>query len=358
MNNLALFTSLFPGEFWEQSLLGNTYAEYASAVLIFLLLTIVFKVIHSIVIARLHKLALKTKTDLDDTLVDIVNKVKPPFYSFLAFYLALQVLALPQLANTLIRAILLIWIVFVVVDAIHIFINYTFSKTLGKSQDEGTRGAFETVSRVIKGILWMIGALLVLQNLGVNITSLIAGLGIGGIAIALAAQNVLGDLFSSFAILFDKPFVPGDFIVVGEHKGKVEKIGIKTSRIRSVTGEEIIISNQELTSTRIQNFKRMTERRATFHFGITYETPTEKMKDIPDVVSKIIDDISGTRADRVHFKQFDDSALTYEVVLYVESPEYPDYMDIQQDINLKIKEEFEKREIDMAYPTQTLYLKK
>ncbi|MCK5590629.1 MAG: mechanosensitive ion channel family protein, partial [Candidatus Pacebacteria bacterium] len=173
-----------------------------------------------------------------------------------------------------------------------------------------------------------------------------------------AFQNILEDLFSSFAILFDKPFKVGDFIVVGEHKGVVQKMGIKTTRLKSTGGEEIVISNKELTSARLQNFKKMKERRIGFNFGVTYETPTGKLKAIPGTVKDIIDSIEKARFDRSHFTQFDDSALTFETVYYVTTSDYVVYRDIQQEINLRIKELFEKDGIDMAYPTQTIYLNK
>ncbi len=157
---------------------------------------------------------------------------------------------------------------------------------------------------------------------------------------------------------FDKPFVPGDFIVVGDKKGTVEKIGIKTTRLKALQGEELIISNKELTSAQIQNFKKMEERRISFSFGVTYETPVEKVKKIPDIIKDIIDKEDGARFDRAHFSRFDDSALNFDIIYYVGSGDYADYMDIQQSINIKILEVFEEMRIGMAYPTQTIYMQK
>jgi len=198
----------------------------------------------------------------------------------------------------------------------------------------------------------------VLSNLGVNITSLVAGLGIGGLAIALALQSVLSDLFSSFSIYFDKPFQVGDYIIVGKHSGTVEKIGIKSTRIRASQGEEIVISNQELTSARVQNFKKLKERRNTTSIGVTYETSTDKLKKIPDIIKYIIEEEKNARFDRVYFTTFADSALVFDLVYYVKSDAYSVYLETQQNINFKIKEAFEKEGIDMAYPTQTIYLTK
>jgi MscS family membrane protein len=168
----------------------------------------------------------------------------------------------------------------------------------------------------------------------------------------------LSDLFSSFAILFDKPFVPGDFIVVGNHKGTVLKIGIKTTRLRSPQGEEIIISNQELTSARIQNFKKMKERRVTFLLGVIYETPSDKFEKIPSMLKKIISSNAGARFDRAHFNSFGESALEFEVAYYILSAEYIDFLNLNQKIYYAIKRKFEEESIDMAYPTRTIYMQK
>jgi small-conductance mechanosensitive channel len=196
----------------------------------------------------------------------------------------------------------------------------------------------------------------VLSNAGVDITSLIAGLGIGGIAVALALQNVLSDLFSSFAIHFDKPFLVGDFIIVGDQMGVVEKIGIKTTRIRALQGEELVFANKELTDAHIQNFKKMRERRVVFSIGVLYETPQKHLQEISWLLRSIIEKQEQVRFDRAHFARFDASALTFEVVYYVLSDEYTTYMDIQQQINFAILEAFSARHISMAYPTQTVYL--
>ena len=201
---------------------------------------------------------------------------------------------------------------------------------------------------------WILIALLVLDNLGINITSLIAGLGIGGVAVALAVQNILGDLFCSLSILLDKPFEVGDFIVLGELKGEVEKIGIKSTRIRSLSGEQIIISNSDLTQGKIQNFKRMNQRRILFRFGVTYQTEVEKLRKIPEIVKSLIEEFNNTKFDRAHFIELGESALNYEVVFFVLSSEFNVYADIHHEINLKLIERFKTEGIDFAYPTRTI----
>ncbi len=338
---------------------GNTLAQYTKTIVLFVILLVVFRVFQFIILKKLQKLAEKTETDIDDTLVEIVRSLKPGFYSFLAFYFAIQFLTLQDIVAKTITAILIIWVFYQIIIAVQILINSLIEKQMkGEEGDETTRSALALVGRFSKGILWAIGILMILSNLGINVSSLVAGLGIGGIAIAFALQNILTDLFSSFAIYFDKPFRVGDFIVVGEHLGVVEKIGIKTTRLRALQGEEIIISNQELTSTRVQNFKKMEKRRIVFSFGITYQTPIEKVRKIPETVKNIITGIGLANFDRAHFKSFGDSALLFEVVYSVKSSEYADYMNTQQEINLTLAESFGKEGIEFAYPTQTIFLER
>lgn len=342
---------------WNQIYFGNAVGDYALALGYFIVFLIAFKIFQVLILRQLNTFAGKTRTDLDDKLIEIVKTVRPAFYSFLAFYFALNVIAIEPFWQKIINIILIIWVTWQVIRALHTLIDYAVRKYAGK-QKSGTEGAVLLLGKIAKVSLWFLGILLILSNLGVNISSLIAGLGIGGIAIALAVQNILGDLFSSFAIFFDKPFESGDFIIVGNQMGTVEKIGIKTTRIRALQGEEIVISNRELTNARIQNFKKMEKRRIVFSFGITYDTPQEKMKKIPELVKNIIENTGQTIFDRVHFKSFGPSSLDYETVYYVSTADYNTYMDIQEAINLGMKEAFEKEKIAFAYPTQTIYLEK
>lgn len=210
---------------------------------------------------------------------------------------------------------------------------------------------------VARVLMWAIALLIMLDNFGFNISALVASLGIGGIAVALAAQNILGDLFASVSIALDKPFVLGDFIIVDDFKGTVEYIGMKTTRLRSLGGEQLIFSNSELLKGRISNYKRMQQRRIVFEFGIAYETAIEEVEAIPARVKAIIDpERLNVRFDRAHFKGYGDSALLYEVVYYVLSAEFNEYMDIQQAINLALLRDFRERAITFAYPTSTVYL--
>ena len=200
--------------------------------------------------------------------------------------------------------------------------------------------------------------LLTLDNLGVNITAMVAGLGVGGVAVALAVQNILGDLFASLSITFDRPFVIGDFLIVDDFLGSVEHIGIKSTRLRSLSGEQIVMSNADLLKSRLRNYGRMSERRVLFTASVTYETPAEPLEQIPTIIREIIDAQPDTRLDRSHFATHAAASLDFETVYYVLSTDYNHYMDIQQTINLRIHREFARRGIEFAYPTQRLLLER
>jgi len=221
-------------------------------------------------------------------------------------------------------------------------------------EDKAVAGSIGIIRFVARVVVWGMVLLLTLDNLGVDITALVAGLGIGGIAVALAVQNVLGDLLASLSIALDRPFVPGDFLVLGEHMGTVEYIGIKSTHLRSLTGEQIVMSNSDLLSSRVRNYGRMYERRVVFRVGVTYETPREKLLRIPPLLRKIIESQEGVRFDRAHFAAYGAYSLDFEVVYYVLSPDYNRYMDVQQAINFGIHESFEALGAEFAYPTQTL----
>ena len=333
-----------------------SFEKYLYAILIFLGILLASRIFQFLVLRHFKKLAEKTKTDIDDLFVDILKKVRPPFYFFLALYFALKSLQIIAWLDRILTAILITWVIYLAILAFQSVIDHVIKKKA--KEDKTTESAFRVLGKILKGVLWAIGILFILSNLGVNVTSLVAGLGIGGVAVAFALQNILEDLFSSFAIYFDKPFGVGDFIVVGQHKGTVEKIGIKTTRLRSIHGEEVVISNRELTNSKIQNFGRVKERRALFKIGVIYETPQEKLKKIPEIIQKIIEEEEMTRFDRVHFVEYGDFSLNFEISFYVKTSDYKTFLDIQQKILFRIREEFQNQGIEFAYPTQTLYLKK
>lgn len=209
---------------------------------------------------------------------------------------------------------------------------------------------------VILFVAYSLILLLALQNLGIDVTALIAGLGIGGIAIALAMQNILGDLFASLTIALDKPFVVGDFIVVGNEMGTIEHVGLKTTRVRSLSGEQLVFGNSDLLSSRIRNFKRMSERRVVLGLGVVYSTTPDQLKSIDQLIRGAIQAQSNVRFDRCHFFRFGPSSLDFEAVYYISTPDYNAHMDTQEAVLLGIARSFRENGIDFAYPTQTLYL--
>lgn len=223
-------------------------------------------------------------------------------------------------------------------------------------EDASAVAAMDVVSFLTRVAVWAIIFLVALDNVGINITALVAGLGVGGIAVALAAQNIISDLFASLSIVLDKPFVLGDFLIIDDLAGNVEKVGLKTTRVRSLSGEQLVFSNNDLLKCRIRNYGRMFERRIAFTIGVVYQTPAEKLEQIPKILEDIMAKQESARFDRAHFQRFGDFSLNFEIVYYVESSDYRLYMDIQQAVNLEIYRRFADAGIEFAYPTQTVFV--
>ncbi|MCK5040302.1 MAG: mechanosensitive ion channel family protein [Candidatus Aenigmarchaeota archaeon] len=333
---------------------GNNYPqEYLVALEVFIVLIILSRVFKFVILNRLKKASAATKTELDDLPIKIIDSIGWPFYIFLSLYISLLFVKIQDYFQTAMNYILFIIVTYYTIICLQNIIDYG-AKKISSKQKEEDKYVIDFSANLLKGILWAIALLFILSNLGYNISTLIAGLGIGGIAIAFAMQNVLGDIFASFSIYFDKPFKVGDFIIVGKDMGTVKKIGIKTTRIQSLGGQEIIVSNKDLTTSRVNNYKRMKKRRISFSFGVVYETTSQKLKKINQIIKDVFDKIPMAELDRVHFKEYGDFSLNYEVVYYVNTGDYNKYMDVQQEANFAIKEEFEKEGIEFAYPTQTV----
>jgi small-conductance mechanosensitive channel len=349
-------------EILNQTFAGNSVKNILIFLGTTLITLIVFRIFRMVFIRRLKnkKIEKITKIGLIEAILMAIKNISGLFYLAVAIYFPLKFLTLPQTVNNWISAIFIVILIIESIRAAHIFIDYFIKEILLKQEGNAgkTESAFMGIKLVANILLWTLGGLLILSNIGINITSLVAGLGIGGIAVALAVQNILGDIFSSFSIYFDKPFEIGDFIIVGEHMGVVKKVGIKTTRLQSIQGEEIVISNKELTSTRIQNFKKMRKRRVLLNFGLVYGTTVAKMKKADEIVKKIISKTSDVEFDRCHFMEFGDFSLRFEAVYFVDSGDFSLFRDKQEEINLEIKEKFEKEGIQMAFPTQTIHLEK
>lgn len=343
--------------------IGENYVkDYLVALAVFVLAAAVLKIFKYSILNKLKEISSKTRTDLDNLLIKIIDNVGWSFYLLLSLYLALKFIQIPDFIGTLVYYAVLAAVTYYVVKGIQELIDYGTRKViLKRREEEGEEidtSVIDVLNRLMKGLVLAVAIIVLLQNFGYNVSGLVAGLGIGGIAIAFALQNVLDDIFSSFSIYFDKPFEKGDFIIVGGDLGVVKKIGIKTTRLESLWGQEIVVSNRELTSTRINNYKKMENRRIHFTFGVIYDTPTKKLKRILEVVSEIFDKIELARLDRVHFKEFGDFSLNFEVAYYVHTGDYNKYMDVQQEINFGLKARFEKEGIEFAYPTQTVIVNK
>ena len=340
---------------------GNSVEEYIIALAVFILTIVALKFFKRVIIEKLKKLAGRIKGEFDDLLINIVDSIGWSFYVLLALWTAFQFIRLPEKLGNYFSYFVLIVGVYCVVNALREVINFGASTLIQKRQTKGKKvdvSSINLLSGILQGILWLIAILFILQNMGFDITILVTGLGIGGLAIAFALQNILGDIFASFSIYFDKPFEVGDFIILGGDLGVVKKIGIKSTRIECLWGQEIVISNKELTETRINNYKKMEKRRLHFGFGVVYETQTAKLRKILDIVTDIFKDIELADLDRVHFKEFGDFSLNFEVAYYVGTGDYNKYMDTQQTINFALKEQFEKEGIEFAYPTQTVFVNK
>ena len=289
---------------------------------------------------------------------DALRRTRTFFLLFVSLYAASRVLVLSDSAETALR---FIGVIVVTVQAAvwgTVVINTLIRRQMARrmEEDAATATTINALGFIIRLTFYTLLILLGLSNLGFDVTALIAGLGIGGVAVALALQNILGDLFASLSIVLDRPFVIGDFIVVGDMSGTVEYVGLKTTRVRSLSGEQLVFANGDLLSARVRNFKRMYERRIVFKLGVTYQTPRAQLEQIPTMIRSAIESQEKVRFDRAHFAAYGDSALMFEVVYIVLAPEYNLYMDIQQAINLAIHRSFEAAGIEFAYPTQTVFL--
>ena len=337
--------------------------SYVAALVLFLGLVLVFKFLQVVVVSRMQALSKRTATDIDDVIIDAIKGIRFWILTLVALYVSTKFFVLPDVLSKIIGTVVYIAVAYQAIEIALTFIEYGAKRFLEKDEDGdgeidlGSTTASHLVVLISRIVLWAFGVIFVLSNLGIEVTSLIAGLGIGGIAIALALQGVLSDLFASFSIYADKPFKIGDFVVLGADSGVVEKIGVKTTRIRTLQGEELVVSNAELTTTRVQNFKKMKERRITMQFGIAYETSHDKVQQVNGFVEKIFEGIEGARLDRVHFAKFADSSLLFDLVYYIESSDYAVFMDKQQEFNFALLAKFAEVGIDFAYPTQTIYTK-
>jgi small-conductance mechanosensitive channel len=341
---------------------GNSVYSYLLTGASFFVIWFVLQLARRQAVKRLDRVVASQQTDKArgfwSFLQDLVGRIRPLTLAFLALYLATKRLAMSPSFERAYQIVVMIVIITQVATLLGQLVAYVITQQRGRQDDPIVKNTNRNLIALAKVGIWIGAVLFLLDNAGFNVSTFVAGLGIGGIAIALATQAMLGDAFSSFAIALDKPFEIGDFVIVGDFQGTVEHIGLKTTRIRSISGELLIFGNQDLTSSRIKNFKKMFQRRVVFSIGVTYDTPLKTLKAIPELIEKIIAEQKHARVDRVHFARCGASALEFEAVYFVDNPDFLDYMDIQQVINYRILEEFERLGVAMAFPTQTIHLAK
>lgn len=344
----------------EITFLGNTMHQYVKSFILLLILLVVLKIFQTSIIHRLQKIAKKTKSDLDDILIEIVAGIKPPLYLIVALFFALNMLHLHPYIAIGVKFLFLFIVLWEIISALEKFADYIVKRYLesGNKNEKASESLISAFRLIVRIVLWVSALLLLLSNMGFNVNSLVASLGVGGIAIALALQNILGDMFSAFSLYLDKPFQIGDFITIGEHSGTIKKIGLKTTRIKTLRGEEIVVSNKELTTIRIQNFKKLTKRRVTFVLGIEYGTTAAKLKKIPALIQTIVESAESTQFERCYFKEYADSSLNFSVSYFVTSSSIAVASVAKEHINMSIYETFEKEGIQFAFPTQTIHVKK
>ncbi|KXF79116.1 hypothetical protein ATN84_05125 [Paramesorhizobium deserti] len=337
---------------WE--IFGNHIFVWGLAALVFAVAFAVMAKLRSVIDRRLAGDGTRRRNLLLRTLQALTGHTYRFFLAAVALWIAMQFVILPLQASRLIAAIVLIaTMVQIGLWGGALVSLWIENHLLGPSQPDPARSSAAQIVRIMGiSVVWSAVALVMLSNLGIDITGLVAGLGIGGIAIAFALQSLLKDLFASLAIILDKPFVVGDFIIFDDSMGTVEQVGLKTTRIRSLSGEQISVANDTLLNSRLRNFKRMSERRVVFELRTHYRAPIAKLQELPGYIHEVIEAIDETRFDRSHLAEFDQIGPRLETVYYVLSPDYNIYMDIHQRILVQIAQWFEDNDINFAYPTQ------
>lgn len=348
-------------EFLDLKFLNNPIFTWIIAVVVIILVFIVVSWLKDILRNRLSKAAEASASETKRFVSSLLERTGRVFILVVALYSGSLILSLPESIHNFLRTGMIVVALLQIAFWGGSLIDYLVNKRLeGENGEQAAQAtSLSALKLVAKIALWTIVILLILENLtGVEINALIASLGVTGVAVALAVQNILGDLFASLSIALDKPFIIGDSVRVGEFIGTVEHIGLKSTRIRSISGEQVIFSNSDLLSSRIQNLKSMERRRATFTIGVTYETPPDKLERIPPIVREIVEGLEDATLDRVHFNLMGDFSLNFEIAYYVETPDFYRYMDIQHAINMELVRRFALEGIEFAYPTQTVYMAK
>jgi small-conductance mechanosensitive channel len=337
-----------------------TTAEILASIVLFVVVAAVGWAVYFVFNRYFSRWAAKTETTLDDDIIDAVKSFVVIIVIILGIEYALSPLSFLQPYSDTLQGIFFVIEVFLIAFAItkvsNILADWYANKFSGPGKNK--HHIIFLLKKIIQIIVYIFAVIVILWVRQVDLTGAVVGLGVGGIAIAFALQSTLSDFFSAFSIYFDRPFEIGDFITVGEYSGYVKTIGVKSTRLQLISGEELVMSNRELTNASVRNFRKLEKRRIAFSIGVTYDTSTEKLKKIPSMITDIIKHVNTAELERVHFTEFGDSALKFQISYYVLSADVGVYLDTQQKINFAIKEAFEAEKIKMAYPTSTVYLKK
>ena len=342
--------------FLQLPLLHNTVAEWLIALALTLAVNLAIGLVRRVLARRIAPLAARTQSGLDDTVVRVLGRTNTVLVLVVSLFIASRYLDLPARVDSVLRgaAILAAFL------QVGLWAGTLLASSIDRyharaaSRDAGSATAIRAMGFAARVLIWALLLLLALDNLGVDVTAMVAGLGIGGIAVALAVQNILGDVLASVSIIADRPFVVGDFIIVDEYMGTVEFVGLKTTHVRSLGGEQIVFSNADLLKARLRNYKRMFERRAVFTFGLSYDTTVEQIERVTQWLRDTINVNPRLRLERAHFFKFGESSLDFEVAYWVRDADYGVYMDQQQALNLGLMKLLEENGIEFAYPTRTL----
>jgi small-conductance mechanosensitive channel len=339
-------------------ILGNSVKAYLLAAGFVLGIVLLLKVYAMILTRRLRPIAERSDTLIDNLVVDLIDRAATPLLAASGFYVLCDTLNTPEGVRKVAHVILIVLgSYYLVTSVIHILEHWSrsaFRARPGRLQPDPQ--ALEHLRVMGRVVVWIVGALLVLTNLGYNINSILATLGVAGVAIGLAVQNILKDIFSYVCILVDKPFVLGDVIRAGTDIGTVESIGIRSTRVRTLSGEELVVPNDNLTTSRIHNLGRLRERRVIMDLCVVYNTEIEKLERIPLLVAEVMREVPVLDLERAHLRGFGSSGLDYEIAFIVKSTDYHEYMNAQEKLNLRLLEVFRKVGIEFAFATQTIYL--
>ena len=365
MGEKSFFKNFLEHPSFQIKVLENTLENYISALVAFGAVSLFAWFANFLMKKIFEKAQLKAQNDwakdLARSVLSLLAKSRWYFFIALGGIIGINFLTIAPHVEQVFRGLFLAVVFFQFWSWSSTLIEFLIIRLYEKADSEEvdeltTRATLPAILITVKVILFLVFLLLGLENFGINVTALIAGLGVGGIAIGLASQKILGDLFASISIVLDKPFRVGDFIRFNDVSGTVMHIGMKSTRIRSLSGEEIVLSNSDLLNGRINNFRKMQERRVSFNIGVLYQTSQDQLKRIPEIIQKVIEATPNTRFDRAHFFQFGGSSLDFQIVYFVLSNDFLTYMNAQQSINLNLFKRFEEEKIGFAYPTQSIFV--